>query len=175
MEILLEILRTVLPSLMMFGAVYFVSGKWFEERYRLKLFRYQQKKKNITIPLRLQAYERLSLLCERISIPAMIFRAMRPGMRADELRLALLLTIQQEFDHNLTQQIYVSDQLWKIVQVARDETVRLVDFVSERTEPHAGAEVMSEQLMTYAMAQPVRPLEKALEAIRMETRLLLQA
>lgn len=168
----MEVLRSVLPSLVVFGVIYFFGNKWFEQRMRLKMLRYQQERKDVTIPLRLQAYERLSLLCERISLPALLFRVLRPGMRADELRLALLLTIQQEFDHNLTQQIYISEQLWQIIRIARDETVRLVDLVAEQTEPGADAQVMSQQLMGYAAAQPVKPLEKAMEAIRKETSLL---
>ncbi|HMW75898.1 MAG TPA: hypothetical protein PKD40_09585, partial [Saprospiraceae bacterium] len=63
----------------------------------------------VTLPLKLQAYERLSLFCERISIPSLILRLNQPGMNTQALRYAMLISIQKEFEHNITQQMYISE------------------------------------------------------------------
>ena len=69
----------------------------------------------VTLPSNFKAYERLILLCERINIADLILRLKAPGTSAVELKSALLLAVQQEFEHNLTQQLYVTEELWQVL------------------------------------------------------------
>ncbi|MBK8558234.1 MAG: hypothetical protein IPL65_22000 [Lewinellaceae bacterium] len=69
----------------------------------------------ITLPVRLQAYERITLLCERVEITNALLRIRMTGMSMSDLRGALMLAISQEFDHNTSQQLYVSETLWQII------------------------------------------------------------
>src|SRR5215217_702974 len=71
-------------------------------------------------PLQLQAYERLVLLCERISLPSLISRVNQPGLSAREMQVYLLETIKQEFEYNASQQVYVSTIAWDAVRNLRD-------------------------------------------------------
>ncbi len=100
----------------------------------------QQQRLQATLSLRLQAYERLLLLCERISIPNLVGRLRTEGASASDLRMAMLMAINQEFEHNVTQQIYVSEKLWKIMLMARDNTANSLDIVATKLDKSATAE-----------------------------------
>jgi hypothetical protein len=69
-----------------------------------------------TKPLKLQAFERLVILCERISLPNLISRTAQPGMTARDMQLMLIENIKQEFEYNASQQIYVSQTAWEAVR-----------------------------------------------------------
>ena len=121
----------------------------------------------VVMPLRLQAYERLALFCERIALPALLFRH-----QSDETvsiqRLTLLLAIQQEYEHNISQQIYVSDQLWQIVKAARDDSSQLIDMVASQLDGNANAQELTKALYRALGQRQSDPISIAQQAIRRE-------
>ena len=82
--------------------------------------------------LRLQAYERLILLCERLRLDSLMLRLNASEMTANQLKSALIISIQKEFEHNLTQQIYVSGQLWEMLTLLRDNLMAAVAGAHEQ-------------------------------------------
>ena len=121
-----------------------------------------------TIPLKLQAYERLSLLCERIAIPNLLLRVRKEGMTATELKLALMIAIQHEYEHNITQQVYVSQQLWEIIKITRDESVELVNLVAKDLDNNADGRELAITLLNLVAQREVSAGDKALIAIKKE-------
>ena len=111
METFLEIVKITVPALIVFLTVYFVMKTYLDKQYQIQLLQFKKDQKNTTTPLKLQAYERLSLFCERISIPNLVLRMKTKGASSAALRVSLLMAVQQEFEHNISQQIYISDQL----------------------------------------------------------------
>ena len=126
-----------------------------------------------TLPLKLQAYERLSMLCERIAIPNLLLRIRKDGMTAGELQVALLLAIQQEYEHNITQQVYVSEQLWEIIKMARDEAVNMVALVADKVGAKADGKELAQALFSIVNQREVMAVEKALVAIKKEAAIVL--
>ena len=100
-----------------------------------------------SIPLQLQAYERLALLCERISIPNLISRVNQPQATAQEMRVLLLEHIKQEFEYNASQQIYVSKVAWDAVRNLRDQSLLIINQVSNLLPPDAKAGDLNKQLL----------------------------
>ena len=173
MTVFLEILKMTIPALVVFVTVYFMMKQFLNKEYQVKVLEYQQKHSSTTTPLKLQAYERLSLFCERISIPNLLLRLKSDNQNAGLLRLSMLIAIQQEFEHNITQQVYVSDQLWQIVKIARDDTVNIINGVAEKLDPKAPGNDYSNMLLNYMNAQDFTTLDKALQAIKKEAGVLL--
>lgn len=173
LSVLLEIVKLTVPALIVFLTVYYLMKQYTEGQYQLRLLEFRQNQQKSTLPLRLQSYERLSLFCERISLPNLVMRVRREGMTAAELRLALLLSVQQEYEHNITQQVYVSDQLWEIVKIARDDTVNAVSLVYEKVDPKAPADQFAQALIHLVDQRESTGPEKALQAIKKEAGLLL--
>lgn len=163
-----DALKILLPSLMVFVTVYFMFRQFFRNQYQTRYLELKNEQAKTSLPLKLQAYERLALLFERINIPQLIFRLQGPQMTSQSLQLAMLVSIQNEFDHNLVQQIYVSDELWQILRAAKEETSKLVQVVSMEFDPLAPAEQMSDKLLEIYGALTTKPAQMALEAIRKE-------
>jgi hypothetical protein len=114
-----DILKITIPALLVFLAGYLALSAMIRNdanRRRLELMLNNQK---VTLPLRLQAYERLTLFLERISPESLIVRVNKAGMSAQKLQTALLESIRAEWEHNLSQQLYVSHEAWELVKNAK--------------------------------------------------------
>lgn len=172
-QIILEIIKYTLPALVVFATVFFLFKEWNDTQWRLRSYELKQKAQSTTVPLKLTAYERLTLLLERITIPALVLRLRQQGMTAGELRLAMMITIQQEFEHNLTQQLYVSEQLWEIVKFVRDDSLMVINEVYEHLDPAEDALAFSRALNNYLAARQGDPYTTALSAVKKEVSLLL--
>ena len=127
---LIEIIRNILPAAIVFLTVYYMLRKYFDNEQKRRVFETKSNSQKLALPIRLQAYERLALLMERISIHNLIIRVKKGGMTANELHVALLAEILSEFEHNLSQQIYVSNETWQLVSNAKEETMRLINLSS---------------------------------------------
>lgn len=121
--------------------------------------------------LRLQACERLTLMLERINVPNLLLRLPpATGLSAKEYTATLLLNIRQEFEYNVTQQIYISDQLWSIMLAARDNVSQLIIRAAEGADD--GAQVAS-RLRLMSSRQPDDAIGVGQAAIRREASLVL--
>ncbi|MFK7935698.1 MAG: hypothetical protein AB8G22_19445 [Saprospiraceae bacterium] len=172
---ILEIIKITIPALVVYYTVKTLLQQYLDKQYQLEVLRGQQQERNTnaSFPMRLQAYERLSLFCERISIPNLMLRLREGGMNVRDLRITMLLAIQQEYEHNITQQVYVSDQLWQIVKMARDTTLQTIDHVATGLDDEADAKIFTTALIEHLNTQEGDPLATALLAIKKETATIL--
>lgn len=173
LEILLEIIKLTLPSLVVFITVYVVVKQMTEQLLVTKHADQKVERMKATISLRLQAYERLSLYCERIRIPNLLLRLQTQHMTVASLKWAMLQAIQQEFEHNITQQIYVSESLWQILKLARDHTMEVVDQVASQMPAEAAPDAYVQALFAFLEKQEKDSLLTALSAIKKEAALQL--
>jgi hypothetical protein len=173
------IAHVVVPILTLTGAgalSYFILKYWREQKQQANSLQWQQiqvEKQRNTLNLRLQAYERMLLLCERIAIPNLIMRLRTEGATANDLRLAMLIGIQQEFEHNVTQQIYVSENLWNILRVARDNTAEIINIATEKIDAKGHNDALVAEIFKILSEQTSDSLAKAQSAIRQEAASLL--
>jgi Ca2+/Na+ antiporter len=133
--------------------IFSLTKKYFDQQSNARAAEIQQQRLQATLPLRLQAYERLLLLCERITIPNLVGRLRTEGASATDLRMAMLMAIKQEFEHNVTQQIYVSEKLWKILLMARDNTANTLDIVAQKLDDKATAEAFIGEMSAFLSEQ----------------------
>ena len=143
----------------------FMKSFWENENKKREA---EQKIENakITIPLRIQAYERLVLLLERIKPESMLLRVMTPQMTAGLLHQELLITVRAEFEHNLSQQIYVSQESWNAVKLAKDSLVRLINEEAAKIAAGAPATNLSEAILTQMITQQINPIQNALSILK---------
>lgn len=170
---ILEIIKITVPALIVFFTVKYLMEGYLNKEYRLKALDIEKQKSDTTLPLKLQAYERLSLFCERISLPTLLFRVKEDGMSAQHLRLHMLLSIQQEYEHNITQQVYVSAQLWEIIQIARDDSVNTISIAMETLPNNADANALTTAIFQLLEKRGGTAVDKALLAIKKEAGVLL--
>jgi len=124
--------------------------------------------------LQLQAYERLILLTDRIALPTLIQRVNQPGLSAREMQSLLTLSIRQEFEHNITQQLYVSPEAWDAVRNYKDQNLLIVNQVGSFLPEGAGGNDLNRQLLDLLMQNPKASLQNVVsEALSYEAKKLL--
>lgn len=167
MEII-EILKYTIPALVVFLATLFLIRLMIrndQERRNQEIILLNQK--TIT-PLRLQAYERTTLLLERISFESLILRVTKPGMNCQQLQTEMLSTIRAEFEHNLSQQIYMTPQAWEVIKNARMNTLKLINTAAGQFKPDAPSLELSTFLLEQGMELEKAPTQVAIEYIKKE-------
>lgn len=148
--------------------VYF-QGKYWKEEDK------EPEESFTTRPLQLQAYERLVLLCERISLPSLISRVSQPGLSAREMQVFLIESIKQEFEYNISQQIYVSTISWDAVRNLRDQNMLIINQISSILPAEAKASDLNKQLLEVLMNQQDKVLHTiVLETLNFEAKQLLK-
>src|SRR6185503_16854639 len=124
--------------------------------------------------LRLQAYERLVLLTERIALPNLISRLNKPGISAFEMKLILTENIRQEFDYNSTQQLYVTPVSWDSVRNLKEQNIMLVNQVAATLPDTASASDLNKRILEVMMSQPNSALhDMVLQALNFEAKKLM--
>jgi hypothetical protein len=144
-----ELLKIMLPALLVASLAYFLIRQFLEKEDKRQNQHNQLQAKldmqKIMLPLRLQAYERLVLLLERISPANILIRVTHAGMTASELHTALTEALRDEFDHNLSQQVYVSGKAWGTLRNAREELIHMINSAASKLPADAmGADLASE-------------------------------
>lgn len=104
--------------------------------------------------LQLQAYERLVILAERISIPSLVSRSNQPGLGKSEMQQLLTQTIRQEFDHNLSQQIYVSSEAWEAVRNLKEQNIHLINQIAGVLPSEASGTDLNRSILDFVVQQP---------------------
>lgn len=167
---ILNILYAILPAIIV-GLVsfYFFNtySKNEENRRRFLILRENQK---TALPLRLQAYERLALLLERISPGKILFRVQPTSEDADMYATLLIANIEQEFEHNLAQQIYVSNECWDYVKTAKNATITMIRKAAGKEEVKNTDQLRDLILKSLMDKQP--PTDAALSYIKKEVKSL---
>ena len=120
------------------------------------------------VPIRqmqLQAYERLILLTDRIALPNLISRANQPGLSAKEMQSLLTHSIRQEFEHNITQQIYVSAEAWDAVRNFKEQNLLIVNQVGSYLPPEASGTDLNKHLLDLLVQSPKASLQNVVSEI----------
>jgi len=173
MTTVLELLKITIPSLIVFGTVYIMLKKYFDSQIELKTLELNREFYSEKLPIKIQAYERLIVFCDRISPQSLIFRLKQKDMTVGGLRTSLLLAIQQEYEHNMAQQIYISDKLWQIISVAKGEVQNLIRKASDDLSDNAPASELIEAIEKIQGITGFAPNENAKRAIKEEVKSIL--
>ncbi len=127
-----------------------------------------------SVPLRLQAYERLVLLTERVSLPNLISRLNQPGISAHEMKIILAENIKQEFEYNSTQQLYVSQEGWDAVRNLKEQNIMVINQVSNTLPPTASSSDLNKKILEVLMSQQVALHEMVLQVLNNEAKKLMK-
>ncbi len=172
MSIFLQILGYTLPALVVFLTTWLVLRKQLDNEADRRNFELRRLSTNQITPVRLRAYERLTLLLERTQPEAMILRLDLQGMTNIELQSKLLQTIRTEFDHNVAQQIYVSPEAWAMVKNARENLVRVINGAAAQVQPTGAALQLAQKLIELYSSLQTTPTEAALNCLKNEVKTL---
>jgi hypothetical protein len=171
---ILEILKYTIPALIVLTSSYLVVKKFLVsemQRKQLAIFRESQ---DITLRLRLQAYERLVLFIERISPGQLIPRIYNSAMTVRDLQQAMIINIRGEFEHNLAQQIYVSKNVWETVKNVKEQEILMANQVAQTLSPDAPAKELHARILDIILkSEQELPTNMALQIINEEVKMVM--
>jgi len=165
---ILEILSYTIPSIITgLVAMYFFKNFIINEKNR-RNFLLRKEKQNISLPIRLQAYERLALFLERISPEKLLIRVKPTGNNSINYLNKLISNIEQEYEHNLVQQIYVTDDCWNAVVTSKNSIVQLIRTAAANTDVET-AEQLREKVLKESVGND-SPTQIALAYLKNEVK-----
>jgi len=124
-----------------------------------------------TLKLRLQAYERLTLLAERISLQNLLSRIPNAGLSSRQMQSSLIDAIKQEYDYNISQQVYVSPEVWRAVNNLKEQNIYVVNQLASAMPFQASAMDLNKQIIDFLINNPKASLHNiVLEALNFEAK-----
>ncbi|BAU52145.1 DUF7935 family protein [Mucilaginibacter gotjawali] len=139
---LLDILKYTFAGVGVVWIAFYLVKPYLERDEKIQLLEFRKSMSSQTLPLRLQAYERLVLFIERINPANMLIRLNATAYSAHELHSLIMEDIRSEYQHNITQQIYVSSRAWGVVKNLKDDTLAMVgNAVKSLPETATGLEL----------------------------------
>ena len=168
MELTADILKMAIPALIVFFTAWVILNKMIkndQDKRRQEII--LQNSRTVT-PIKLQAYERIVLFLERISLESLLVRVSTSDMKATQLHTALLSTIRNEFEHNLSQQIYMSPQAWEVVRNARSNMIKIINSEVEKLPADSSGMALSKRLLERIMELEKEPTRVAIDYIKNE-------
>lgn len=172
LKLFLEFLKYLIPATIVFLIVYFLLKSFFDDEYLRRQSQLRLEQNKLVTPLKLQAYERLVILMERMTPNSLIFRVSKSGISASQLKLDLIADINNEFNHNVSQQIYVSPQAWQIVRIAKEEMVNIINTAYAGLGPNSVGIDLSKAIFEMMIQMEHVPTQKALDFLRKEFHLV---
>lgn len=164
---ILEILKYTISGILVFCAGWFFVQSYLKEIFSYKLIEIKKASQEQILPLRLQAYERIILFLERINPDNMLVRLLVPGMSAIEMQGVILSDIRAEYQHNITQQLYVSHTSWSVLKKIKEDTIGLVNNAIKGLPTDASAVDLSKVILTHlANLESDSPYEMALNTVK---------
>ena len=168
MEFTLEILKITLPSLFVFFAGYFAIKAVFKKDIDKRKLEIVLDNKKIVTPIRLKAYERVILFLERISPESLIIRIRVEGTTNAQLHQALLEAVRQEFEHNLSQQLYLSDKAWSVCLNSKENIIKLINTSFFNLDPKGSSIQLSKNIIEAKLNNDINIIESAISLIKKE-------
>ena len=172
MEQVYTLLYIAIPAIMVFLASYLSFKKIIEVEQNRRKQELMINNQKVIIPIRLRAYERMILFLERISPDNLIVRVSRPEMRAKELEQTLIATIRTEFEHNLSQQLYVSPEAWDKVMGAKTNLISIINTAMDEISPDSPGIILSRKILVKLVEHEVNPVSPAIDYLKSEVNLL---
>ena len=167
---IIEIFAYTIPSLITGGVAYFLFDSYFKDQQNTRRWLLQKDNRKYTLPLRLQAYERMTLFMERINPSQLLVRITPISDDKNEYANYVIAQVEQEFEHNLAQQIYISDECWSIITTAKNATIQMIRLAS-KSEKVADANQLREMILNDLLGKTA-PSSAALAFMKNEVGLL---
>ncbi|MDD2488974.1 MAG: hypothetical protein WC108_05875 [Bacteroidales bacterium] len=123
--------------------------------------------RKVVTPIQLQAYERLVLFLERMNPDNLVLRCFQPNMDSKLLKDVMVKNIRDEFEHNLSQQLYISNQAWALIKNAKEEMISLINSVQAKEDDKITATKFAGNLFEQ-FAGKKNPLEQAMDVLKEE-------
>lgn len=168
MDTLIEFGKILLPAALVLYAMYLGIKVMIAKELTKQELEIRQKSIEITLPVRLQAYERMILFLERISPNNLVVRVNQPDLSAREFHQILLREIRDEYNHNVSQQVYMSIGVWEEVKTAKEDLITAINASSSELPDEATSLDLAKRVFEHMMEKNIDPIEHAINSLKAE-------
>ncbi len=169
-SVIIEFIKILLPAAAVLYAMYLTVKSFLNKEVAERMADLKVKGVEATLPIRLQAYERLSLLLERIAPNNLILRLNDSNYSAKEFQHVLTTSVREEYNHNLSQQIYVGDQAWQLTTQAVEDIIATVNQAADTLPPEARSLDLAKKTLEMQSQKEINLIGQALFEVKKEVR-----
>lgn len=168
MQAIVELLKILIPAAAVLYGMYLTIQTFLQKQFEQKELDIKAKTIEITTPIRLQAYERMTLFLERITPANLLIRLGSPDIQVIDYQRILLQEIREEFNHNLAQQVYISHETWEKIRTAMNDVVALINTSASEISPDATSINLSKKIFEKVINENQQPTTEALQTLKKE-------
>jgi len=168
MENIIDQLDFVLPAFLVIVIAVYMLKKVLNHDHQRRVFEYKKSIVKEMIPLRMQAFERLTLFMERMQPQNLLPRVQTTEMSAMELHRVLIQTIRNEYDHNMSQQVYISEKSWDMINKAKDQLITLINEQVRSVPPKAPGSYLGKLILEGMLEEQKWLIDEALLSLKQE-------
>lgn len=161
-----NILLQILPYLFLGIPILLVINWFLKQNVKMKQLELSMAKHKELLPLKMQAYERLTIFLERINPENLVLREQKQGLSSVQLHHSMLKNIRAEFEHNLAMQIYVPIATWDLITHARDEVIKTINTCSGEVNPSSPSMMLSQKILENSINDVVYHIKKAKDTLK---------
>ena|SRR3989338_4707339 len=172
MEIAFQLALIILPAGAVFITAFYFMRQIAQRDIRASHLEQKAERQKFFLPHRVEAYQRIILLMERIHPNSLVMRLNNPGLPATAFQIKLLEAVREEFDHNIAQQMYISSDVWEMSKKAKDETVKIINLAGQQMGPTSTGMDLSGKIFEIVAEVGVLPTEIAVRALKEEVQRL---
>ena len=168
MEMVYDLLKITIPGALVLYLSYLLVRSFLQKQLDEIAFSVRQKNQEIVVPIRLQAYERIVLLLERITPSNLLSRLGSSDYSVEEFQQILIHEIRNEFNHNLSQQVYMSDSAWTYVITAVEQTISLINSAASNLDASAKGIELAKLVLESSAGEEMDTARQAIKYIKEE-------
>jgi hypothetical protein len=168
MEALIEFGKMIIPASLVLYAVFLTVRSFISKEIELKKLEIRTRSVETILPARLQAYERMTLFLERIAPQNLLIRLNNPGFSGRDFQKVLLDEIRNEYNHNVSQQVYMGEDVWNQIRNAKEDLIILINESASQLPPEATSIDLSKKIFEAVMNKNVDLIAHALSELRKE-------
>lgn len=172
LEIVVDVLMLILPAAIVFFVAHHFITKFFDQERDRRNHEMKTLKFNSLSPLKIQAYERLTIFLDRITPENLILRNTSKDLNATQFKHKIVRAVQEEFQHNISQQLYVSDQSWIMVKLAMDYVLATIDACYKDMPESAKGIDLGKAILVELSNRDKKPVQAAILFLKKEIELV---
>jgi hypothetical protein len=168
MDVLIEFGKILIPASVVLYAVYLTVRSFIQKEIELKKLEVRGKSIETVLPNRLHAYERMVLFLERMAPQNLLVRLNTGSIPAREFHQLLLAEVRNEYNHNVSQQVYISEEVWELIKSAKEDLIVAINDASSEMSAESTSLDLSKKIFEKTIMKSVDPLSHALSELKKE-------
>jgi len=147
-------------------AIYYVLKNDIQRFFNLKTIELNKESRAHILPLRLQAHERLIIFVDRINPANLLVRLHQQGIGIGTLQAGILNEVRSEYQHNITQQLYVNSETWNVVRKLKDDSIAMINNAVQNIPADANGIELSKAILQHMASINENPYDLTIELIK---------